>query len=491
MFREIEYNIVRILSKLQSGGIYMEKKKKKIQINTTVILLLIVALLSFFIFSFVQYYHKMDQKIVAQTRHDIQTTNETAKASLTTMLKDNQNWLESLVAICDVPDGTEKENWWDVVKKFDSEGLKIGVADQKGNIYYSNHKRQNISDKNYYKNLMKQRNSISRVFLDEEEGTESMIIGAPIIREGKIKGAICLEYSTMELGNMLNGKDTDGMGAVLVFSQKGKMVASYKGMDQFNSMFDMLGTMDYKDKSELENMEANVSKGKSGFLHYYNDDKLRMLYYEPAGISDWTICTLAVAELYEGTLYSLKSETFFLMAKGVLTTVLLLALSFQFFKMHRNEKRENTKDALTGSVNRNYFRKILENDLKRKKGYSACFFLDVDDFKKINDTFGHQKGDEVLTAVADRLKINLRDEDVVSRYGGDEFTCLIYGVRDREKIEEIAARILREVTKENHVNVSMGITLIRNGDSYEQVIERADSALYEAKIRGKNQFVIS
>lgn len=469
----------------------MEKKKKKVQMNTTVILLLIVVLLSFFILSFVQYYRKMDLKIVAQTKHDIQTTNGTAKASLEAMLKDSQNWLESLAVICDVPDGTGTENWWDVVKKFDSKGLKIGVADQKGNIYYSDHKKQNILDRDYYKDLMKESNSISKVLLDDEEGTESIIIGVPIIRDGKVKGAICLEYSTIELGKLLNGRDTDGMGAVLVFSKKGKMVASYEGMERFDSMFDMLGTMDYKDKSELENMEANVSKDKSGFLNYYNDDKLRMLYYEPAGISDWTICTLAVAELYEGTLYSLKSETFFLMAKGVLITVLILVLSFQFFKIHRNEKRENTKDVLTGSVNRNYFKKILENDLKRKNRYSACFFLDVDDFKKINDTFGHQKGDKVLTAVADRLMINLRDKDVVSRYGGDEFTCLIYGVRDREKIEEIAARILQEVTKENHVNVSMGITLIRNEDSYEQVIERADSALYEAKIRGKNQFVIS
>ena len=417
---------------------------------------------------------EMDQKIAAQTKHDLQTTNDTAKAALNSLLKDGKNWLESLAVICDIPDGTGKENWWSVVKKFDTKEMKIGVADSRGTIYYSNHKSMDISGRQYYKDLKKEKSSISKVHFDEEEGTESIIIiGVPIIKQGKFKGAICLEYSTMELGRLLNGKDISGMGAVLVFTRKGRMVASYEGMEKFPTMYDMLKTMQYDDPTQLHEMEANVQKGISGFLNYQNEGKLRMLYYEPADISDWTICTLAVAELYEGTLYSLKSETFILMTKGVLITILLLFFSLQFFKIHRNEKRGNTKDALTDAINRKYFQKLLEKDLKRNKKYRACFFLDVDDFKRINDTYGHQKGDEVLTAVAKYLEKNLREKDVVSRYGGDEFTCLIYGI-----------------TEKVHVNISMGITLIQNNDSYERIIERADSALYEAKVRGKNQFMI-
>ncbi|MBS7007653.1 sensor domain-containing diguanylate cyclase [Anaerostipes sp.] len=468
----------------------MREKKRNRQLNTTVILLMVIALVTFFIFSFVQYYRKMDTKIVEQTRHDLRSTNDTAKASLQSLLKDNQNWLESLAVVCDVPDGSGEENWWDIVARFDSKGLKIGVADNKGNMYYSSHKRQNIAERKYYKDLMKDKKSISKVLVDEEEGTESIIIGVPLVRDGKVKGAICLEYSTVELGRMLNGEDLKGSGAVLVFSKKGRMVASYEGMERFSTMYDMLRTMEYDDETDLDVMEANVKQGKSGYLNYHNKEKLRMLYYEPAGISDWTICTLAVAESYEETLYSLKSETLFLMMKGTLITVLLFIFGLQFFKMHRSERLENTKDALTGSLNRKNFQKVLEKDLKGKKKYSACFFLDVDDFKGINDTFGHQKGDEILTGVADRLRRNLREKDVVSRYGGDEFTCLIYGIRDQKKIEEIAGRMLRAVTDENHVNISIGITLIQNGDTYEQVIGRADSALYEAKMRGKNQYVI-
>lgn len=467
----------------------MSEKKRKFQLNTTVILLLIAVLLSFFIFSFVQYYQKMDTKIVEQTRHDLRTTNDTAKTSLQSLLSDNQSWLESLAMICDVPDGSGKENWWNIVTKFNSQGLKIGVADRKGNIYYSDHKKQDISHRDYFKNLMKDEKSISKVLVDQEE-TESVIIGVPMVRDGKIKGAICLEYSTMELGRMLNGRELKGSGAVLVFSRKGRMAASYEGMEKFATMYDMLSTMEYDDETDLAAMEANVKEGKSGYLNYHNKGKLRMLYYEPADISDWTICTLAVAESYEETLYSLKSETLFLMIKGILITILLFIFGLRFFKMRRDERRENTKDALTGSLNRRNFQKIMEKDLKGKRRYSACFFLDVDDFKGINDTYGHQRGDEVLAGVAGQLRRNLRERDVVSRYGGDEFTCLIYGTGNQKKIEEIAARMLRAVTEEIHVNISIGITLIHNGDSYDQVIERADSALYEAKVRGKNQYVV-
>lgn len=468
----------------------MGKQKGNRQLNTMIILLLIVGLLSFFIFSFVQYYQKMDIKIADQTRLDLKTTSDTAKASLQSLLKDNQNWLESLSMICDVPDGTGQENWWDMVRRFDSKGLKLGVADRKGNIYYSDYKRQKIADRNYYKSLMRDQNSISKVLMDKEEGTESIIIGVPLVRDGKVKGAVCLEYSTMELGRMLNGKELKGTGAVLVFSKKGSMAASYEGMERFRTMYEMLGTMKYDDSSELPAMEANVQKGNSGYLNYHNNGKLRMLYYEPTGISDWYICTLAVAETYEQTLYSLKSETLFLMFKGILITILLFIFSLRIFRQHRSEKKENTKDALTGSLNRKNFQRILERDLNSKKRYSACFFLDIDDFKGINDTYGHQRGDEVLTGVAGRLRKNLREQDVVSRYGGDEFTCLIQGIKDRKKIEEIAGRMLRAVTEENHVNISIGITLIKDGDSYSQVIRRADSALYEAKMRGKNQYVI-
>ena len=147
----------------------MGERKKKIQINSAVILLVIIALLSYFIFSFVQYYREMDQKIAAQTKHDLQTTNDTAKAALNSLLKDGKNWLESLAVICDIPDGTGKENWWNVVKKFDTKGMKIGVADSRGTIYYSSHKKMDISGRQYYKVLKKQKSSISKVLFDEEE----------------------------------------------------------------------------------------------------------------------------------------------------------------------------------------------------------------------------------------------------------------------------------------------------------------------------------
>ena len=100
-----------------------------------------------------------------------------------------------------------------------------------------------ISGRQYYKDLKKQKSSISKVLFDEEEGTESIIIGVPMIQQGRFEGAICLEYSTMELGRLLNGKDTSGMGAVLVFTRKGRMVASYEGMEKFPTMYDMLKTM--------------------------------------------------------------------------------------------------------------------------------------------------------------------------------------------------------------------------------------------------------
>jgi diguanylate cyclase (GGDEF)-like protein len=130
---------------------------------------------------------------------------------------------------------------------------------------------------------------------------------------------------------------------------------------------------------------------------------------------------------------------------------------------------------------------------KRHRRILAVMFVDLDNFKTINDTYGHEAGDAVLQTVATRLRHNTRDADTVSRYGGDEFLYLLNQIREESDISMIAAKILKAIQTPCNVNVrdvianpcmkaSIGISVFpRDGDTASALIERADEAMYQAK----------
>jgi diguanylate cyclase len=154
-------------------------------------------------------------------------------------------------------------------------------------------------------------------------------------------------------------------------------------------------------------------------------------------------------------------------------------------------------DKLTALPNRALFKDRLEHGIaqaKRHRWMLAVMFVDLDEFKSINDTYGHQAVDAVLPAVAQRLKHNTRsNDDTVSRFGGDEFLCVLTQLHAQSDIAMIAAKILKAIQApcELHVgdfivhpclNASIGISMFpKDGTSAAALIKRADEAMYGAK----------
>lgn len=153
-------------------------------------------------------------------------------------------------------------------------------------------------------------------------------------------------------------------------------------------------------------------------------------------------------------------------------------------------------DPLTGLLNRNAFRSQLDHTLARaeRNGEAvAVFFLDLDDFKKINDTLGHNAGDLVLQSVAERLRGAVREMDVVARMGGDEFTVLVESVPSREGAETVARKILGAVEhpirlagRSVRVTASVGLAYCDRARTCaaDLLVRGADEAMYRAKALG-------
>lgn len=155
-------------------------------------------------------------------------------------------------------------------------------------------------------------------------------------------------------------------------------------------------------------------------------------------------------------------------------------------------------DTLTQLPNRRYFQYHLESATRRasRSNHSlAIAFIDLDGFKHINDTFGHQIGDHLLIAVASRLSTAIRGCDMVARLGGDEFVALIDEVRSDEEIVPIVERIIKSLHKtfnihqhEINISASVGIAVAPRDGDMAKLILRADTAMYRAKSDGKNQY---
>lgn len=161
-------------------------------------------------------------------------------------------------------------------------------------------------------------------------------------------------------------------------------------------------------------------------------------------------------------------------------------------------ERSATTDVLTGLKNRLFFMQRINEEFERFKRYDtkiSLLMIDIDHFKRINDTYGHATGDEVLKKVAEKLQKKLRKVDLIARLGGEEFIVLLPGI-DIDEAIKVAEKLRVEaesIIYENNevVTISMGVSMLVESEDIEGWIDRTDKALYDAKKEGRNRYCVS
>ncbi|MZP29148.1 diguanylate cyclase [Heliobacterium undosum] len=204
---------------------------------------------------------------------------------------------------------------------------------------------------------------------------------------------------------------------------------------------------------------------------------------------------VGVLHLYSGAAGFFDDQT----ARVVRSLLALAAPTISNMRLIDHNRRLSLIDPLTGLHNRRYLEQTLENLVVQSRETERRFCLimaDIDQFKKFNDTFGHDAGDKALRMVAANVRNCLREEDIAVRFGGEEITIILMGVA-KELAVTIADRIRKRIEQTpieigddqlQYVTLSMGVSAFpEDGKTLEKLIQRADVALYEAKRLGKNR----
>jgi diguanylate cyclase (GGDEF)-like protein len=246
-----------------------------------------------------------------------------------------------------------------------------------------------------------------------------------------------------------------------------------------------------------------------GVLDYLtgNEISLSLFYLAPIVMVTWFVdknagliisflATLSwlVAVYAAGQRYSQASIYFWNLLIRVVFYAIVTYLVAELQKARREERLAARTDFVTGAVNARYFHELLQMEVERIRRYPHPFtvvYIDIDNFKLVNDLFGHQTGDEVLCYIARELNDQLRSTDIVARVGGDEFALLLPSARQPEAqvvISKVRPHLLRMMQQRSWpVTFSMGaVTCVAPPHSAEQLMGIADELMYEVKNSTKN-----
>jgi len=230
---------------------------------------------------------------------------------------------------------------------------------------------------------------------------------------------------------------------------------------------------------------------------WHPDEKIKFwkeLYFIPLRIKSVNKGVLILAS-EKKDVFNATARTFLNIIANQAVVIIENALLYEKAEM------QAITDGLTDVANHRYFQETLTNCIethKKNNEHFSLLIIDIDYFKKINDTYGHQNGDKILKKIAQILKSNIRDGDFVARYGGEEFAIILKNCNEKEAYKA-SEKLRKKIEKYNwsvnnkkiNVSISIGIASFPDqANTKDELIKAADSALYKAKAAGRNQSVI-
>lgn len=469
---------------------YFEQKnfvKNYIYAITIFIITLVIGISIFF---------NVVQSSIEKNSRETLITNVTQQSEhLNTILNINYSYLNVLAQELSKSEDLFSENNISLIKAFmeNTDLNRTAIIDSDGNALYDNNVVKNVAHRRYFKESMQGKQSLSDPLESSVDQQTRVILSVPIYKNNQVIGVVGGSYNVTKLGNMLFDDLFDGQGKSFIVDQDGNLITRDKKYEKKHNIKTIDNLFDICDEKEVK---TDFNQQESDLIQIQTKkNKSLYLAYSPLKINDWMICYIVPVHVAQ------ESYTFIKHYETLLATFLgLIVLSLMIYLSHSNS-RENKYlihlseiDPLTSVFNKETTQKLIDQKLKNHEHF--CFLiLDVDDFKSVNDNYGHAVGDKVLKNLSDLFKNHFRQTDIVGRIGGDEFIILIEDEHIAESriqslLQKVNALKIEEL-QDFKLSISVGMAFApSNGTTFMELYRHADHALYQTKRTGKNNYKI-
>lgn len=375
-----------------------------------------------------------------------------------------------------------------------------GIAHNGNSVYLGNEK--------YFAQISEEQ--VEYILCDNDgiEGRRCIITVLPLRKYSGLKGFLLVYYDVANFDNMLSGMKIDASTYYSVVDEHGESIcengASYTIFSKDDLWENILS--EATNIEEVQQAKNRFDNDQSGIVKVELDGETqdKILIFAPIDINGWKF-VVAVNYKYVDTLLMKEWEANRTVLIRLVMCMLIfagaIAMGFIVTKFHESEKSKDLAnkadtDLLTNLYNKAATERKIKDYMQAHPDEQAVLFvLDIDNFKKINDTMGHAFGDEVLRSLGHQIKTYFRVSDIIGRTGGDEFMIFLKGMKDDETILKEAHRLeyfFKNFKAGEYVKysatASVGAAVFpRDAAEYGGLYKTADKALYIAKQRGKNQ----
>jgi len=453
--------------------------------------------------------------LITDTQTSLQKISEQGANAVQTAIIGH---LDALSALSEQSALTDKHSNNEKIKILEVEAsrkdfVRVAYADANGDAITNDGQTASVSGREYFKKALKGQPNISSELSDMfGNGSKIVAYAVPVSRRGKVAGVLIATARSDGHLNIMDNVAVSSDNAIYVLSRNGNVISNRTGQEDMNDFFQYISSE--SSKQDVANIQQDFLQNKSGKGSYSINKTEKLVGYSYIKGTDGWMFMVAV----EKSKIMAQANQILLMS-GILFGILIIefiVISIYFFKLKKNSyevqvRREQEikyftyTDTLTKLPNRNGIKKQTAgwlNQCRTNCQNGGAFFLDVDNFQSVNNTFGHDVGDEFLAEAAVRLTKIEGKENIIGRIGGDEFALLILNVNTVEDLERYAKHIL-EVFKEPflihgniiQLTVSVGAILFncnekKSESEFDEIIGRGEFVLSEAKRLSKGSYAL-
>lgn len=425
-----------------------------------------------------------------------------------TVMKLQYEYLEAIADFIGQQEELVSEQTFSLIRSIgEKSGLdRVAIFDAQGNGYYDNGMQKQVAGRHYFNVAMAGSRALSDPLESMLDGEMRIILGVPIRRGEETVGVLGGSYNIDALNHMIFQNVYGGEGYSLILTRQGQVVSCEALPDEElyaigEDFFGRLEGIRFERENTAGRFVENIKAGEAGYarIRFSQEDELCYLAYAPMQMNDWILCYIVpetkVQEMYQ---FIRKDEL-------ILALVLLAGVGVLVLFIWRLNRRYQIDlidyaqtDALTVVCNKQRTEEEIDAWLKDERCYQMQVFmmLDIDNFKMINDTYGHAVGDDVLRGVSEMLRKEFRSGDIIGRVGGDEFVVMMKNIPTRDVVTRHAASLRSRIgslplpdDSVGEVRCSIGIAYApKDGCTYMELYRRSDEALYCAKNNGRDRF---